>query len=83
MFSLNVKGQASGKSWKFSVSDSDMALTVMHFLLQHNLPIASSCGGEGICKKCVINNDIVSCQITLKTYFRDFPSHHTLHISYL
>ena len=49
-------------------------LTLMDFLIQHNITIASSCGGEGICSRCIVNQDILSCQITLKDFVSSNPN---------
>lgn len=46
---------------------------LMFFLMRKGLPIASSCAGEGVCKKCVINQDILSCQLTVADWLREFP----------
>lgn len=44
--------------------------SLMSYLHHHNIPIASSCSGEGICKKCIIKNseahNILSCQILME-----------------
>ncbi len=34
------------------VIDADPDKTLMKNLLQNNIPVASSCGGDGICGKC-------------------------------
>ncbi|MFZ4714832.1 MAG: hypothetical protein ACOYL6_14030 [Bacteriovoracaceae bacterium] len=69
--SLTVYGKASGKSWTLTVSDSEQNMTLMDFLISRDIRIASSCSGEGFCKKCMVNEDLISCQITV-TKFLDF-----------
>lgn len=36
------------------VIDADPSKTLMQNLLDHGIPVASSCGGDGICGKCKI-----------------------------
>lgn len=59
---IEVHGRASGKVvGRFEVTDPEEIL--MFFLMRHNLPIASSCAGDGVCKKCRMSNDELSCQV--------------------
>ena len=58
---IRVKGLASGKDLgDFPINDREEIL--MFFLLRQGLPIASSCAGDGVCRKCVVNEDVLSCQ---------------------
>lgn len=45
--------------------------SLMNFLMQNQIPIASSCNGAGSCKKCVVNSTILSCQVSLEDFTRD------------
>lgn len=48
---------------------TDSEQNLMDFLRLHNIPIASSCLGEGVCEKCTIflnQNKVLSCQVKLK-----------------
>jgi ferredoxin len=54
-------GKASLREYELEVTADDLALTVLEFLQKHQFPIASSCSGEGICRKCIINQNILSC----------------------
>jgi len=47
---------------------------LMFFLMRQGLPIASSCAGDGVCQRCVINGDILSCQ----TRVGDWTGEHDL-----
>jgi hypothetical protein len=59
---IEVYGRASNKIVGiFEISDPQEIL--MFFLLRHGLPIASSCAGDGVCKKCRLSNDELSCQM--------------------
>lgn len=57
-----VFGKASKKVTKLKVNKQDLDKSLMDFLRENGLPIASSCLGEGVCQKCVFNNDKLSCQ---------------------
>ena len=62
MFEVRVFGQASHTEIKtIELSKSDLDKTILEVLQENGIPIASSCMGEGICKKCVINDNILSC----------------------
>ncbi len=59
--SVRVFGRASQKIvGDFPIKDPNEIL--MFFLMRHGLPIASSCAGDGVCKRCAVNGDILSCQ---------------------
>jgi ferredoxin len=78
---LLVKGTSSKTTIKeFSKSELVMDQSMMDFLRSHNIPIASSCYGEGICQKCVVNTDIMSCQILVFDFITKYNS---VSISYL
>jgi len=71
MSNIQVKGLASGKliaSLEVKTLDSG---SLMDFLMKHKIPIASSCAGAGTCKKCLVNGDQLSCQISLKDFVQD------------
>jgi Na+-transporting NADH:ubiquinone oxidoreductase subunit NqrF len=46
-------------------------LTLMDFLMFHKITIASSCAGAGTCKKCNVNDSLLSCQVKLKEFVKD------------
>ena len=69
---LLVKGLASKKDIKlFTWSDpKDIpTTTLMDFLRQHKIPVASSCFGEGVCRRCKVNETILSCQVSVQELF--------------
>ncbi|MBC7714978.1 MAG: 2Fe-2S iron-sulfur cluster binding domain-containing protein [Rhizobacter sp.] len=86
MKKLIIYGEASQKVVKeIDVSYRDFEMTLMNFLLANNIPVASSCGGDGICKKCTVTmhyQKILTCQKTIRELFADF-SEQTLSFSYL
>jgi Na+-transporting NADH:ubiquinone oxidoreductase subunit NqrF len=62
---LIVKGLASNKIIaKIHYEEDDKSL--MDFLRANGIRIASSCMGEGVCKRCIVNSSTLSCQMSLK-----------------
>ncbi|MBP9673989.1 MAG: hypothetical protein KBD63_02755 [Bacteriovoracaceae bacterium] len=73
-YTLILEGMASGKTYQYPVTENDLPQTLMDFLVTKNVPVASSCGGRGICKKCQILHQeacFLSCSILLKELFRE------------
>lgn len=81
---IYVFGKASQKIIKIiqipNKFPNDMSL--MEFLIDNDITIASSCNGVGSCHKCLVNISLLSCQITLKTYLEQTPLPQ-IQISYL
>jgi uncharacterized 2Fe-2S/4Fe-4S cluster protein (DUF4445 family) len=76
-----VLGLASGKTygpWQLPFRPT----LLMDFLRAQGIPVASSCGGDGVCRKCVVNEDVLSCQVTVEQFLSDHPSG-VVGISYL
>lgn len=68
-----VKGKASGKIVKtLEISPDDFELNLMDFLLLNSIPVASSCAGVGICKKCTTASGLLSCSLALYDYINIF-----------
>lgn len=66
MYQVNIWGKASNKLiCSKKVSNEEVNENALVWLRNQNIPIASSCNGDGVCKKCVINNNVLSCKITL------------------
>lgn len=67
---LRVLGGASKKIvLDLPLSPLDDHKSLMDVLLREGIPVASSCGGEGICYKCTVNykgEKILSCQKKIK-----------------
>lgn len=79
---IEINGLASGKVAQIEFFESDLDKTLLNFLRTKNITIASSCDGEGICKKCVIQNDWLTCKLTLKAFLQCRPDG-KIYISYL
>ena len=63
---ITIKGKASGKKYLFSPQESEMNLTLLEFLQNKELPIASSCSGKMQCRKCVDIKERLTCQLKVK-----------------
>ena len=63
---LLILGKASGKTWELMIdSDVDLDTVLWAYLELKGHRLASSCLGLGICKKCIINNGLLACQLSL------------------
>jgi len=70
---ITVEGKASGRSYPISFSPDDLGRNLMYFLKSNGITIASSCDGEGVCQKCAIQEQWLSCQLTLKEFLQRQP----------
>jgi succinate dehydrogenase/fumarate reductase-like Fe-S protein len=87
MKELIIYGEASKKVIKtFLISGNDLnSTTLLEFLMSHKIPVASSCLGEGVCKKCgvMINGEkVLTCALSIRDLFLNSTSE-TLSFSYL
>ncbi len=70
---LIIKGLASKKLIKIiPVSEAESGLNLLLFLGARSIPIASSCSGENVCKKCKINGEIISCTFTVGEFISKY-----------
>ena len=84
LITVNIFGEASKSVVKtFDLSAKDRKNIVMYDLFNQDIPIASSCLGEGQCLKCVINDDAVSCQITWEELIQPNIKQVTIRVRYL
>lgn len=84
---LQIFGFASKKilgefQWNSDEFEKIKNKNLLNFLLENNYTIASSCSGEGKCKKCIFNKDQLSCQLQIKTLFLQ-NNFFLINISYL
>lgn len=63
---ITLKGLASGKSYELTYKEEEASKTILEFLTEKGFPMASSCRGEGICKKCFFNQNLLGCKFRLK-----------------
>lgn len=69
---LIIKGLASQKNNEIEIDqEDDLNDSLLNFLMEKKVTIASSCAGAGTCKKCVINSTILSCQISLREFLEE------------
>ncbi len=79
---VTLIGVASGTSFHLEYSIDDLEKKLLNFLLEKEVTIASSCSGHGICKKCTIQDDWLTCEMTLKEFLERQPDG-KIYISYL
>lgn len=65
MASLKILGQ-----WE----THDLEENLMDFLRRHGIPVASSCGGDGVCRRCVVNGELLSCQMNVGGFLALVPN---------
>jgi hypothetical protein len=70
---IRIIGGASGKTQKLNVEEQDLDQNLLKWLRLQGITIASSCDGEGVCKKCSIQNDWLTCKLTLRDLFKYQP----------
>ncbi len=69
MYKVVVWGQASKKVIITKEITNDESIeNTLTWLRKHQVPIASSCDGDGVCKKCIVNNSILSCKSILNDF---------------
>ncbi len=79
---ISVLGRASGRVTTLTVREDELTENLLTWLRKNGITIASSCDGEGVCKKCVIQNDWLSCLFTLESFLK-VQSDGVVRISYL
>lgn len=74
---FTIFGKASDqiyKEWYVEPNEGpDENMSLMQYLIEHKIPVASTCLGKGVCQKCMVNENILSCQVTLRDVYRMFP----------
>ncbi|MBH49079.1 MAG: hypothetical protein CME71_13000 [Halobacteriovorax sp.] len=72
---IKVFGGASKKLVsELEVDELSMDLTLMEFLRLKKVPVASSCYGEGVCRKCIVKveeTEVLSCMMTIKHFLNN------------
>jgi len=69
---IQLYGKASSKSYTLPIHDQDLDKTVLVFLQDHQIPIASSCRGKMACFRCKINGEILACEFKLADFIKKF-----------
>lgn len=70
---IEVRGLASQTSRFINATEENMKETLLDFLRANGVTIASSCDGEGVCKKCGIQNGWLTCELTLEEFLKRQP----------
>jgi hypothetical protein len=68
-----IQGKASGNSTVLDYKIEELDELLLFFLRNKGVTIASSCDGEGVCKRCVIQNGWLTCGLTLKQFLLRQP----------
>lgn len=63
---IKVLGLASQKSTEYPINEADLELNLLAFLQNLEVPVASSCSGEGVCKKCILSDGRLSCKLIMR-----------------
>ena len=79
---ITIKGLASGRTTTLKAVDADYGVNLLVWLREQGITIASSCDGEGVCKKCSIQNDWLTCEMTLGSFLKVAPEG-VIEVSYL
>lgn len=79
---IEIKGLASQTSRFLPYQEEDLDTNLLRWLRSQGITIASSCDGEGVCKKCDIQNGWLTCELTLRTFLERRPDGQ-IQISYL
>lgn len=79
---ITIHGLASGTKTELEASPSSLDENLLIWLRDQGITIASSCDGEGVCKKCGIQNGWLTCEMTLRSFLELAPQG-IIEVSYL
>ncbi len=85
---INIFGGASQKIIKTILITEELKnlhqySSLMTFLHSEGITVASSCSGAGVCRKCIVNESELSCQISFHDFI-NYKNHDIIiEISYL
>lgn len=79
---IQIIGGASGKIRELEFTEEELQLDLLTWLRSRKVTVASSCDGEGICKRCKIQNDWLTCMLTLEEFLKRQPDG-KIYLSYL
>lgn len=71
---ITIVGKASGTEKELSVKPEDLSRNLLFWLRDQGVTIASSCDGEGVCKRCYIQHNWLTCEMTLGEFLIREPS---------
>lgn len=70
---IEIRGLASQTSRFLPYQEEDLDIILLEWLRSQGVTIASSCDGEGVCKKCDIQNGWLTCELTLRSFLERQP----------
>lgn len=70
---IEIVGLASKTSQLIDYSNDDLPTLLLDYLREKSVTIASSCDGEGVCKKCAIQDGWLTCELTLEEFLKRQP----------
>lgn len=79
---IEVVGLASGTSRFLPVKKQDLSENLLFWLRKNGVTIASSCDGDGVCRRCFIQEQWLTCELTLEEFFQRQPDGKVM-VSYL
>lgn len=79
---ISIHGLASGRISSITANLEELELNLLVWLRSKGVTIASSCDGEGVCKKCSIQNDWLTCEMTVGQLLKQSPAG-VIEVSYL
>lgn len=71
---ITIVGKASGREQRLEVEGRDYSQNLLFWLRDQGVTIASSCDGDGVCKRCYIQNGWLTCQMTVGEFLIQEPS---------
>jgi ferredoxin len=76
LYTLIVFGNASQSIIaQIAISQEELLTDLLTLLQKYHIPIASSCMGEGICKKCILNGGQLACKTNIKDLISSAEGH--------
>jgi len=70
---IKVRGLASGRVRELYVDEQSMDENLLRWLRGQGVTIASSCDGEGVCRKCAIQEEKLTCLLTPRAALQLWP----------
>jgi len=70
---ITLKGKASQKEFQLLVEPKHLDMSLLDFLRAQGFPVASSCSGAEVCRKCIIQNEILSCAVSVSDFLKEYP----------
>jgi len=81
---VKVMGLASNSVVaEFKLQENEMDSDLLTLLRDRGIPIASSCYGDGVCQKCLINGDLMACMTSPRELLTRGSNKVQISISYL